>query len=158
MEEAVLLAERTIWQDDEGVRWVPEAAYQRMVSEVERLETPAPSPQQSGEAGIPPEAVQAEGGLLVSAGQWVIPNPFGCRVVDERMAYGWNQCRLAMIERKYPAPTQPAAGEELIEATEALMAWCVKNVNNWHFPQYDTAHRAIQNAKVAALTAAGKGA
>ena len=38
MEAAVVLAERTLWQDDEGVRWVPEASWQAALSEIQRLE------------------------------------------------------------------------------------------------------------------------
>src|SRR5690606_13789009 len=45
-----------------------------------------------------------------------------------------------------PQPTQAQAGavpliEELIEATEQLMDWQVKNVKRWHNPAYDFAHR-----------------
>ena len=41
LDEAIKLAESALWQDDEGVRWVPEAAYQAMATEVERLQVDA---------------------------------------------------------------------------------------------------------------------
>lgn len=39
MADAALLAERVLWQDDEGVRWVPEASWQRALTEIQSLET-----------------------------------------------------------------------------------------------------------------------
>lgn len=50
--------------------------------------------------GVPPEAVPvAKGGsLFLPEGNWVIPTgPFSMRVVDARMAYGWNECRKEML-------------------------------------------------------------
>lgn len=49
LDAAIQLAERALWQDDDQVRWVPEAAYQTMVTEVCRLqEVAALSTRQAG--------------------------------------------------------------------------------------------------------------
>lgn len=51
---------------------------------------------------VPPEAVEVEGTALlagaVKLGDWAIPTRCGARIVDARMAYGWNECRKAMLE------------------------------------------------------------
>lgn len=60
------------------------------------------------EGVVPNEAVPiTEGGALlpmVQSGDWIIPHKFGGRVVDARMAYGWNECRKEMLELLAAAP------------------------------------------------------
>ena len=38
------------------------------------------------------------------------------------------------------------------DSVEALMAWCVKNVDKWDFPQYDYLHYAVKKMKEALFT------
>lgn len=45
--------------------------------------------------------------------------------------------------------------ENLIDATEGLMAWQVKNVKVWNNPAYDTAHMRIEQLR-AAINAKGR--
>lgn len=42
--------------------------------------------------------------------------------------------------------------EAAVLAVDDLLAWCVKNVGLWHFPQYDWAKRAIDKLRTAAPT------
>jgi Lar family restriction alleviation protein len=78
-------------------------------------------PAGAGEAVLPaaaePITERAVGLPTVAVGDWIIPTGAGsCRVVDARMAYGWNQCREEVRERlaKSAAPTPlPEAVREL---------------------------------------------
>lgn len=90
----------------------------------------ARSPHPTGaDGGLPPRAVEVEaspglGAGVVGKGDWVIPSGSGSvRVVDERMAYGWNQCldaaaeiraaRRIAVEPSDPLP--PGAAEQLLQ-------------------------------------------
>jgi hypothetical protein len=84
-------------------------------------ELDATPPAGAGEAVLPaaaePITERAVGLPTVAVGDWIIPTGAGsCRVVDARMAYGWNQCREEVRERlaKSAAPTPlPEAVREL---------------------------------------------
>ena len=68
-----------------------------------------------GAVAIPPEAVEIEGTALLAGcariGDWAIPTKCGARIVDARMAYGWNQCREAMMESDTHPQAAPAQGD-----------------------------------------------
>lgn len=72
---------------------------------------------------LPPEAepvgpVHMTG--LAAQGDWAIPTKCGARIVDARMAYGWNECRKAMQKA---LAQQPAASTDMQYAdTDALIA------------------------------------
>jgi hypothetical protein len=44
---------------------------------------------------------------------------------------------------------QTQAARDLLEATEDLMAWCVKNIDVFHFGEYDRAHKAAERLRKA---------
>lgn len=94
------------WRDAEGPI---NSDYNREEWEVRRVYLHA---ERARVPELPPEAVPVgEGTLLPGAGtkDWAIHVSFCCtRVVDERMAYGWNECRKAMQELLAAAPSQRA--------------------------------------------------
>jgi hypothetical protein len=66
------------------------------------------------EDAIPPEATEvfpsALNGGTALAGDWAIPRAPGInRIVDARMAYGWNECRKEMMRRLTPAGGEDGA-------------------------------------------------
>ncbi len=74
---------------------------------------PAAPPSAPVGVDLPPAAERVGGTVLgsgfVQTGDWAIPSGSGgARIVDERMAYGWNECRKAMQES---LAQQPAAVE-----------------------------------------------
>ena len=69
---------------------------------------------------IPPQAVKSDpGGLsfgVIETNDWLIPTGFSSvRVVDERMAYGWNECRKAVLERLSHLPQDDLVALNAIE-------------------------------------------
>jgi hypothetical protein len=87
-----------------------DGAVQKRIDEIDAelatLTTPAAPALPDG--WVPPEAVPvSKDGLafgVLKEGDWAIPTPHGARIVDARMAYGWNQCREEMKERLAAAP------------------------------------------------------
>lgn len=71
------------------------------------------------EDAIPPEATEvfpsALNGGTALPGDWAIPRAPGVnRIVDARMAYGWNECRKEMMRRLTPAGGEDGRGELLL--------------------------------------------
>lgn len=62
----------------------------------------------------------------------------------------WRKAREWAEQIDAIAALTPAAGakdDELLDAAEAMLRWLVKNVDRWHFPQYDDLHRACANRR-----------
>src|SRR5687768_14362257 len=58
----------------------------------------------------------------------------------------WIETLSALLNERSEVTAEAGKGEveRLLDATEALMRECVKQIKCWNFPQYDEAHRACK--------------
>jgi hypothetical protein len=91
-------------------------------------ELDATPPAGAGEAVLPaaaePITERAVGLPTVAVGDWIIPTGAGsCRVVDARMAYGWNQCREEVRERLAKSAAPTPLPEAVREIADEIARW-----------------------------------